>query len=589
LGNKTALNDWSGRTAWIYDSLNRVINVNRGNPDTAYGYDAAGNLAWIRAENQKPVSYSYDAANRLSTVTDWAGRVTSYSYDAAGRFTGCAYPNGVTASLVYDQANRLTSIQYSRGGTNLSSVAYTLDAVGNRTSQTDLLGQRTNYYYDNLNRLYFVSYPGSQANLYGYDAAGNRTAMTPYQNGQPELTFRSYYDAANQPTFDEHGNSTYDLNGNLIQAGPSRSLLWNAQQRLSALYDSDRSEFFSYDGDGRRIQQTINGVTKSFIVDTRSPVSRVLLEYSSSSSTTYYVYGRELLYTVDGVTPHYLHSDGLGSVIAGTDGSGAKEITLNYDAFGFLTGGSWSSWWPTRQYTGEETDSIYGSMYASIVYLRARYYDPLTGRFISRDPVPPDLDETQNNCYLYVHNNPMTHTDPSGEYGFIDDALLFGIGAVNGVIGQGIGDVISGNRSPVSHYVASALGGGVGLWSAEYLGPGGGFVGGAVSNVIRQSADMRAGRRQAGSFSDFAFETASSGLTATKNFRVAGVSAGSNSYISIYNQVVTKFRNGSITNVSSRTAAKMLTGYTTSQLRSTMIQSSLSSVWGYFTMPPRAW
>ncbi len=67
-------------------------------------------------------------------------------------------------------------------------------------------------------------------------------------------------------------------------------------------------------------------------------------------------------------------------------------------------------------YTGEWTDPT------SLVYLRARYYDPATGRFISKDPVRgfPNLPQTLN-PYTYAINNPVRYTDPSGE--FIDVAL----------------------------------------------------------------------------------------------------------------------------------------------------------------------
>lgn len=415
VGNRTVMNDWTGQTVWQYDALNRIIDVNKGNPDTAYSYDAAGNLSSIRAETGKTVSYGYDAANRLISVQDWLGNSTAYGYDTAGRLTSCTYPNHVVGSRTYDAANRLLSIAYS-GGSSPASVTYTVDAVGNRTSQTNALGQRTNFFYDNLNRLYYFVYSTGQGTLYGYDPAGNRTSLTPYQNGQPSGgTFFLYYDGANEATFNERGNCGYDANGNLTQCGQYRRLYWNAQQRLSDLYDFDRSENYIYDGDGRRIRQTINGVTTSFVVDTRARLSRVLTDYSNSTVRNY-VYGLELLYAVENGVPHYLHTDGTGSVIQNTNMAGQEETHVTYEPFGLPTSSGYSgNFWPTRLFAGEETDMPVPQMNESIVYLRARYYDPLIGRFLSQETSHLDIGLTQSiNSYSYTENNPITYVDPEG-------------------------------------------------------------------------------------------------------------------------------------------------------------------------------
>lgn len=63
-----------------------------------------------------------------------------------------------------------------------------------------------------------------------------------------------------------------------------------------------------------------------------------------------------------------------------------------------------------HQFTGEYRDAT-----PDHYYLRARYYDPLTGRFLTRDPFPGFATEPQSqNPYAYVSNNPVRYTDPSG-------------------------------------------------------------------------------------------------------------------------------------------------------------------------------
>ncbi len=86
-----------------------------------------------------------------------------------------------------------------------------------------------------------------------------------------------------------------------------------------------------------------------------------------------------------------------------TDGSGNVTATYAYDAFGAVrsqTGSTTNLW----QFTGQQLDAE-----SSLYFLRARYYDSSTGRFLGRDPLSASL-----NPYSYADNNPVNATDPSG-------------------------------------------------------------------------------------------------------------------------------------------------------------------------------
>ncbi|MCP4403606.1 MAG: RHS repeat-associated core domain-containing protein, partial [bacterium] len=114
--------------------------------------------------------------------------------------------------------------------------------------------------------------------------------------------------------------------------------------------------------------------------------------------------------TIDGTLTQYYHSDGMGSVRGLSDSSGAMTDSYSYDAYGMLTGSSGASANPYR-YRGEQFDSDLDAY-----YLRARSYQPGTGRFLTTDPVEGmQGDPLSAHRYLYAYNDPIGNLDPSGK------------------------------------------------------------------------------------------------------------------------------------------------------------------------------
>jgi RHS repeat-associated protein len=137
--------------------------------------------------------------------------------------------------------------------------------------------------------------------------------------------------------------------------------------------------------------------------------------------TRTYVWGQGLAYAVSGTSIEVYHTDRLGSVRALTDGAGAVSATYRTDEWGVATASSGSSTQPYR-YTGEPRDAT------GLSYLRARYYDPDLGRFLSRDTWAGSLARPISlNRYAYAGDNPVTHADPSG------------LAAQGGTGGRGVG------------------------------------------------------------------------------------------------------------------------------------------------------
>jgi RHS repeat-associated protein len=484
-GNRSSMTDASGSTTYSYDALNRPLSIVQPGGTIAYTYDARNRLT-VTLPGSLTSTSAYDAADRLQSVTDWGVRVTTYAYDAAGRLVTTAFPNGVVTTNSYDIADRLTGISTLKSATTLLSITYTLDFVSNRMSMLDADGT-TSYTYDDLYRLTGVSYPtGTPASVsYTYDPMGNRLSMT-----QDGVATTYSYDAADRLQSTTTGvvttSYTWDNNGQMLTKG-IQTFSWDAWGRMSALNNGGTSASYSYNGDGVRVGRTINSTATSYLQDLAAGLPVVLSE-TTAASTLRYVYGADLVAQVDGSTPAYYHADGLGSTRVMTNSSGTATDQYGYDVFGASrshTGSSTNAF----TYTGEQVDPEGG-----LVFLRARYYDPVVGRFISKDSFPGMVKKPLTiNRYVYTHNNPINLIDPKGDYAGWDDALALGIGAASGLLTNLTSQVIDNaiNHEPIFNIDwkeagSSAIGGAVGGITTLYLGP---IAGGAAGSMATEIAN----------------------------------------------------------------------------------------------------
>jgi RHS repeat-associated protein len=107
------------------------------------------------------------------------------------------------------------------------------------------------------------------------------------------------------------------------------------------------------------------------------------------------------------LTEYYL-TDALGSVRQVVSNAGEVTLSKRYDPYGWVLDYEGSSN-PSFGYAGEMQDST------GMVYLRARYYAPGDGRFVSRDTWEGEVNRPLSlNGWAYVEGNPVNYTDPSG-------------------------------------------------------------------------------------------------------------------------------------------------------------------------------
>jgi RHS repeat-associated protein len=165
---------------------------------------------------------------------------------------------------------------------------------------------------------------------------------------------------------------------------------------------------FKYNGFGQRTEITVASTTTEYVLDVAGGLPEVIVATTGGASTRYVQIQGQILAQYDSGTWAYVAPDALGSVRQLADTDGHVTLAQHYDPFGNLleTSGLGTS---EFGYTGEWWDS-----YMELVYLRARWYMPRTGTFLSKD-----IFETEP-PYLYVRDNPVNRTDPSG-HGVCDD------------------------------------------------------------------------------------------------------------------------------------------------------------------------
>lgn len=421
-GQVASTTDLTGTSTYGYDDRDRLTSVIHADGSFInYTYDAAGNK--LSVETPLGVTtYTYDALNRLSDVTDRLGEITRYSYDEVGNRAAVSYANSTSTSYVYDSLDRLISVsQLASDGSVLSNQAYTLGAAGNRVQVTESSGRTVDYQYDSLYRLLAeqITDPlnGNINSQYSYDRVGNR--LTQDTNG---AVVNYSYDDNDRLLQKGAITYAYDANGNRVsQTGAvnTTSYVYDHQNRLIAVTTPSLTASYRYDALGNRREAVTNGSTSKYLVDPTHEHAQVLAELDGADQVVAeYVIGDDLISQrrpTSGVS--YYHYDGTGSTRLLTDVSGNATNTYTYEAFGNVLN-STGSVENDFLYTGEQYDPNTG-----FYYLRARYYDAATGRFVSADPFPGwKFDPPSLHKYNYVHNDPVNKVDPSGKFvsiGFI--------------------------------------------------------------------------------------------------------------------------------------------------------------------------
>ncbi len=530
---------------FIYDDYSRIKEIREDIVGTTYThqyqYDNFDNLTKETYPSGLIMKYKYDDPKRgyLYKIVNNAETVTYYEtieMNAFGQVTKHDLGNGTTCESLYNQygvPDRFKTI-------DILDLDFTFDNnVGNLTQRHDHINSLTEVFtYDKINRLTSAKVGSNPTLSMTYEAGGNIESKS-------DVSSNSYvYDANKIHAVAEISNPS------TVIPSATQSITYNSAQQPESITDAiNKSLEFTY---GPEFSQRSR---MDYFEDDAAESLPQLLESryylgnyeqrrynlnvpSGSTQDIHYVSGNGLNMIVvkeDGVyTYYYTYTDYLGSILTVTDDQAVIVHEQNFDAWGRRRNpGNWTYSgianapdWLYRGYTGHE----HLQEDFKTINMNGRLYDPLVGRMLSVDNYVSDPTSTQGyNRYSYVINNPLSYTDPDGEFAWfavaIGAAVNYMVQAFQGNLtttGKAFGAVVVGGASGAAGFGAgSALGlGGVGFLNGAATGA----VGGAAGSFVGGTGNAWLGGASFGQGLGAGFRGA--GLGALTGGAIGGISGG---------------------------------------------------------------
>ncbi len=456
------------KTDIFYDPIKQRPTAFKTGKDTeiyeniAYSYDDLGNYSSIE-DKKNPIrsqSFVYDSINRLVSASGVYG-TEEYQYSDSGKLLR----KGNTTYSYADAAhkNAVTKVI----GENIT-YDYAYDDSGNVTNRND-----STFVYDPFQKLKRMDTENQETILFDYDFTGTRIRKTKTSDGTKTITLGGLYEVVLVPgkspqhTLYFRGNSG-DLVGQWSRTdavlvsetsasdsfGSNTKVVWNtflwkfkdntirgikylflvpgtnlAFLYITILLGVGFGLLYYQEGIWRA---TLKFTTPLLLVSfsncsvlmpggSGNPPWLIPPQYNSDTPTINNPYEPGGPGSGAGIPASgfiFLHSDHLGSVTMATDGNGSRIVGgdqggashISYKPYGEILRTDSSGPDVFRyKYTGQEEDKETG-----LYYYKARYYDPILGRFLQADSVINGGSSMGMDLYMYTEGNPVRYVDPSG-------------------------------------------------------------------------------------------------------------------------------------------------------------------------------
>jgi RHS repeat-associated protein len=458
--------DGIGTTTYAYDNFGRLTQTTDGNGkvvthgydkddnQTCLSYPVTGAASCLTASTGTGIaSYAFNAADQMTSVSDWLGNTVGFTPDADGNTTQITYPSATntTESEKYFANDEPKKLKFNDTASTWGSSSYTYGQDGNgdvSTLAVSIAGLSVSssqtLSYDDLHRV--LGFTG-QPNPYTYDTGGRITqsadvyagnAQTYSYNADSELCWIA--DAltgtgwtCSSPPTSGHDNflTTFTYN----TAGERTSAVGQPYQDVSYQWDqagnmtcldptgaacsASTKTTYSYDGNGLLVTENDAGTPRHFTYDESQATPAVLSDGSAD-----YLYGSngQVVEAISGTTPTYVIPDANGSVFSfsanGTQLTGNQSGSVGVDAT-YGQGPNAIEGFPTKTVLGGYVDPEVNSTCSTscstnqldgLIYMDHRFLDPLSGQFLSVDPLVAQTGQP----YSFANDDPVNESDPSG-------------------------------------------------------------------------------------------------------------------------------------------------------------------------------
>jgi RHS repeat-associated protein len=577
-GELTQQTDAKGNTYnMLYDGLGRLSSRSGLEGVTSYEYYSVSGCS-----NNSPVKitgfngvikeYTYDVYKRPASekvTIDGIPLITYFTYDQYGALTKTVYPSGIEENRTYDGNGGLLTVggTYAGASANLCTVTgvngfgqatgFTL-GNGKTTQHTYNYGIPTRYYTAGVQDLNMV-FDYTKGNVLSRrDANKNITESFTYDNLN-RLTsatvntvqqFAMSYDGTttssmgNIVTKTDAGNYVYKTdkihavayitNPAGAQVAPAnisvteQQITYTGFLKTAKISEGPNTLDFTYGPDYERVKTVLKN--NNAVQETRAYIGNYEIQIAADGTVRelHYIAGADgvcalLVKQGSTITPYFIYTDHLGSLVTITDAAGAVIAEQNFDAWGRKRNpANWQYGSVTdlpilnRGFTGHEHLPQFG-----LINMNGRMYDPVQGRMLSPDNYVSTPYGTQGyNRYGYALNNPLSITDPDGQFfhiiigaiiggvinlgikafqgrigSFSDGLKAFGVGAVAG----GLGAATGGASLAVTGLTGASVAGGAvagiagSIISSPILGLGNGYFFGDPYSVENFGRDVLIG------------------------------------------------------------------------------------------------